>query len=754
MAAGTAPARTLTLTRLLPLLALLAGALAVLAAGAGRGAAQEPPPLTVAKIIPGDPADTTRFGVVAVPCEGGNRVADAFGQGAPADLDLQPGCWVVSEVPNRSYTFLGWSRGTLDAGSGEAVCPGEPENPDQGFAEVTLDGGEPAVICFYNEAIVRATPTPIDPDDPVDPGKGARLTIAKVIPGYPADTMPFNAVVEPCPDSPPDERRVVSVRQSSPVSLGLPAGCWQVSEDPTSPGYAFAGWALGTDWNGVSCPAEPASDSAPAQVTLRDGEVAVLCLYNVRTLPPPLTIAKVIPGYPDDRTNFSATIIPCDTPGGPVGPPGFAPFAQGMPYYGDLAPGCYQIAEEILPSTPYALVGWAFGGYKDDLLVCPEKPEFGEQPVRVELRGDHMPPVVVCFFNERRDDPGGDPGDGPQRPTLAIAKTVIGQPGDAAAFTAEVALQGSGSPLAAVPFSQSAPGELVLAPGTYVVRELPRAGYVTLGYSFGSSSRGGAVCPGTPEQQGNTVEVTIAPTGQSGEWSPGTGEQVVVCFYNEPAAAQDDPVESGDPPPAVAIRVEKVENVIGFERPGPGWEFTLTGCGVTPRSLVTGPEGVALFAGLPPAVGCAYTVTETVRAGWTPQYISQQAWPRTAGETVTLRFLNIRDWSPPCLAGCFEPPPGEPAAPTAPVPDPPAPQATVQPPAPVEQPTAAPSPEPGGAGTGTDLPTPSAGLATPLPPSTGSGAPAAGLPAPLAAAAIAALSTAAGLAVVAAARRT
>ncbi len=174
----------------------------------------------------------------------------------------------------------------------------------------------------------------------------------------------------------------------------------------------------------------------------------------------------------------------------------------------------------------------------------------------------------------------------------------------------------------------------------------------------------------------------------------------------------------GDPALCPAtIRVEKVESVVGFERPGAGWAFTLSGCGIDERHGVTGPDGAVVFADLPPAVGCSYTVSETPQPGWTAVTLSQSARPG-GGETVTLRFVNIRAFDPPCVD------PADPRCqPLELPPPPPAAPATPAPPAPIENPVPTVTPSPTAAST--PAPTSTSGgvstAPTPRPPATGTG---------------------------------
>ncbi|GIW18011.1 MAG: hypothetical protein KatS3mg064_1168 [Tepidiforma sp.] len=198
----------------------------------------------------------------------------------------------------------------------------------------------------------------------------------------------------------------------------------------------------------------------------------------------------------------------------------------------------------------------------------------------------------------------------------------------------------------------------------------------------------------------------------------------------------------------------KTLSVIGFTSPGAGWQFTLTGCGVGPLAGTTDANGVVEFPGLPPAIGCSYTVTEVVQPGWVPQFVSQQVQPQEGGSVATVEFLNIREFDPPCV---------DPADPRCQPPEfaMPTPPATPAPPAPIENPTATPSPSPSPAPATPAPATPSPSVTsvsggilgpTPRPPATGTG-PASGEPlgALLALAGLAALGS--GLGLLALARR-
>lgn len=199
--------------------------------------------------------------------------------------------------------------------------------------------------------------------------------------------------------------------------------------------------------------------------------------------------------------------------------------------------------------------------------------------------------------------------------------------------------------------------------GTYTVCETLQPGWQNVGSKYNAVNQAG-LC-----RTGITVNLN---------------ETATVNFYNQPR---------------VTIRVQKTLNVIGFTSPGAGWTFTLTGCGIASQQGTTNQNGVVEFTDLPPAIGCSYTVTETVQSGWTPQFISQTAQPTQGGQVVTLTFLNIRDFNPPCVdpndPRCVPPPPPT-VTPTPPTPTttPPTTTTPTNTPTPTATPTNTPTPTP------------------------------------------------------------
>jgi len=175
-----------------------------------------------------------------------------------------------------------------------------------------------------------------------------------------------------------------------------------------------------------------------------------------------------------------------------------------------------------------------------------------------------------------------------------------------------------------------------------------------------------------------------------------------VTFYNQPL---------------VSVTVQKR----AFDADGntvvpEGWEFTITGCGIASQTKTTPGNGRVVFSGLPAAVGCAYTVVETTKTGWTVVGgASQQAAPDTAGENATLTFVNNQNETPP------PPPPNPPPSFPNPTPTPtntPVPGQPTNTPTPTNTPKHEPTP----INTVEGARTPGAvGVETPAPPSAGTG---------------------------------
>jgi hypothetical protein len=248
-------------------------------------------------------------------------------------------------------------------------------------------------------------------------------------------------------------------------------------------------------------------------------------------------------------------------------------------------------------------------------------------------------PVTVTFYN--KEVPTVVASD----KRILVKKVVRGQAGDTTFFTANLTgpgIDGTATEL----FSQQTPGLFLgLTAGTFTVNETPKAGYAYAGWALGTITGETTVtCPPNPTSDGKDASVTLT----------NVNPQAAICFYNDPK---------------VTVRVHKTLNVIGFTSHGAGWQFTISGCGITPQTKTTDANGIAGFTDLPPAIGCSYEVTETVQPGWTPQFVTQYAQPTKGGEVATLDFLNIRVFNPPCVdpndARCTPPPPPSTPTPTA-----------------------------------------------------------------------------------------
>jgi hypothetical protein len=373
-----------------------------------------------------------------------------------------------------------------------------------------------------------------------------------------------------------------------------------------------------------------------------------------------------------------------------------APFTHG-PLEGDLASRCRREGDALACELP---AGTPPGTYRlaipvvvpaDDFAAC------GEHTNTVDVAGAGL---------EAGSESATVTVDCPLAATLHVRGVVAYDPAAAQRFAARLkgpGLAPGGEPLAFGPGGVAA--RTGLAAGTFAVEVTPPPGYTLRGWATGSLLGGEPTCPASAAREGPAAPVVAL--------SPAS-PVAVLCFYADPR---------------VTVRVEKVLNVLGFERPGEGWEFTLEGCGVPARAGTTDAAGVVTFADLPPAVGCSYTVRETVQPGWVPAQASQVVQPTDPGQPLTVRFLNIRAFELPCAdpndARCA--PPSLPAA--SPNPAPPAPLVTAPPPAPAAPPPApATPPLPPASGTGTPPAGEAGGSAfimdpTPRAPAAGTGAP-------------------------------
>lgn len=128
----------------------------------------------------------------------------------------------------------------------------------------------------------------------------------------------------------------------------------------------------------------------------------------------------------------------------------------------------------------------------------------------------------------------------------------------------------------------------------------------------------------------------------------GLGETVRVTFFNQPRVS-------------VAVSVSEISLASPGGAPGEGWALTLDGCGLV-RTLVTTASGSGVFAGLPPAAGCTYTVKISDRAGWATIEPSKVTSPAGPGQVAHLAFATVKidvclDCAPPPAVTGGEPSP-------------------------------------------------------------------------------------------------
>ncbi len=539
--------------------------------------------------------------------------------------------------------------------------------------------------------------------------KKSTIIVKKVVTNVVDDTTQFTVTLSDGSQS-SQTGQIAESSSSGPVNATFnnvsPNTSYTITEQPQN-GYQVLGWALAS---GEACPEGPIDvrltnltiqgngaidgNDNTAEVIVAPGATVVVCFYNERfgnvVVDKQVSTNTATPGVP-----FTWTIT-VNVAGGPT---------SSALTLSDTLPAGFTYGSPSATSPLSCTLS-------SDTLECtlPQNTPIGTYTVTIqataptnnfEICGEHTNTVSFSGAGTEGTDSatvtvGCVASDG----TILVRKVVVGQPGDTTTFTAN--LTGPGiSGTATEPFSQQAPGIFAgLAAGTFTVSEQSPTGYQYLGWAYGTIVGSQVQCPAQPTNNAASTNVTLTTT------SP----RAAVCFYNEAR---------------VTIRVKKVLNVVGFTNPGANWQFTLTGCGITPQTKTTDANGVAEFTDLPPAIGCQYTVTETVQAGWTPQFVSQTAAPTQGGQVVELTFLNIRVFDPPCVdpndARCQPPvtttPPTTPPTMTTPPTTPPTnPPTTVTPP--TNTPTNTPTPVETVAGERTPGPGESP---TPLAPATGFG---------------------------------
>jgi hypothetical protein len=393
------------------------------------------------------------------------------------------------------------------------------------------------------------------------------------------------------------------------------------------------------------------------------GQVTGLQFGNSR--PATLTVVKVDLGL--NRTwTFDAA--------GPTHPPVQSLTGNGSTTFQGLKPGVYNVTEtngstgqcrpgESIPGDFETRHG-STGNSSDSI---PGRTMDGIQVASGQA-------VTVYFFNRNCDTLLGTP-------TLYIQKLSdpdgnrSGTEGlDGFKFT----VRRNGNPIAGSPFV-SPPGGLIVLPGldvgTYTVEEIAAPPHVSTGFKTDMGDDG-------------TFETSGA--GQPGPIELHLADVARVNVYNQLQTT---------------VRVHKDVQDAGATKPGEGWEFSLTGCGVQLTAVTN--AGGDLEWRLPYRHGCVYRVDEEVRSGWVAQPAAFQYTGPAPGNGSIVTFVNVRQEFVPSI----------------PTPEPictPTPTSTATPPA--ELPTQRPAVIP------TDTPTPTptpvnvvGGERTPGPPKSGTG---------------------------------
>jgi hypothetical protein len=538
--------------------------------------------------------------------------------------------------------------------------------------------------------------------------KKPKITVKKVVTNVENDTTQFTVTLSGGQSS--QTGQIAEAGTNGPVNATFEVsvgGPYTITEGNQN-GYQVLGWNYAGE-NGV-CPAGPALETgATANLgDLKPGANVVICFYNKRF--GDVVVDKQAPsGSPAPGTTFNWTIS-VSVATGPTSsvltlsdtlPAGFT---YGPIITSDSALNC-SLSGLNLTCTLNA--GTGPGTYTVTIPATAPTGTFDICEVEHEntvtfdgagIKGSDSATVKIgCVATTGR---------------ILVKKVVLGpgQASDPTFFTATISGPGI-TGTRSESFSQQTPGLFLgLTAGTFTVSEAAQAGYTYAGWAFGTITGDTVQCPANPTSTDANALVTIT----------NVNPQAAICFYNDPK---------------VTVRVHKTLNVIGLTSHGAGWQFTISGCNITPQTKTTDANGIAEFTDLPPAIGCSYQVTETVQTGWTPQFVTQYAQPTKGGEVAELDFLNIRVYDPPCVdpndARCTPPPPPSTPTPTATPTTPGQPTPSATPPTP-GQPTNTPTATPTNTPTPTPTNTPVTTVAgertpgpgqspTPLAPATGYG---------------------------------
>ena len=529
--------------------------------------------------------------------------------------------------------------------------------------------------------------------------KQPSIVVKKVVTNVTNDTTRFTVTLNDGQSSQTDQ--IAEHSTNGPVNAtfsNLSLGTSYTVTESSPNGYQVLGWAYANDDG--TCPLQQTQTGAAANVgQLSAGETKTICFYNQAVGNVVIVKYENVPPDTAQTWTFTGTVPSLPQSLNTTGTTNSVGTA--ITTISNVPAGSYTVAETQgrgrcetgTTSSDWETHGLVqVGGSQPDANALNNAPVIGSGSLNVPVQAGQTTYVVFgnigcgsvlsaanLQVNKFSDPFANFTGT---TPLGGWTITITGTAGTAAGFTATQQTNGAGQAFF-----------LGIPDGTYTVCETLQSGWANVGSKYNTVTQAG-LC-----RTGVTVNLNQTAT---------------VDFYNQPR---------------VTIRVHKKLNVVGFTSNGQGWQFTLTGCGITPQNpqkKTTGPDGIAEFTNLPPAIGCSYTVTETVQSGWTPQSVSQTARPVAGGQVETLEFLNIRTFDPPCVdpndPRCVPPPPPSTPTPT-PTGTPTTPTTTTTPP-PTATPTNTPTPTP------TNTPvtqvagerTPGPGASpTPLAPSTGYG---------------------------------
>jgi hypothetical protein len=509
------------------------------------------------------------------------------------EVTVSDGSVTVTETPPIAWTNFdsNWPKFATGTSTTSVSCDGAQSVVN---SAVTLSTDDTVLFC--NKAQVVAT---------------GQLHIIKVNDGGTASD-PFKA------DIAGGETGIV-FSQSSPVTRTLPVGTYSVSEQQPNAGYDYQGFTFYSD--GPTCnTSEPSLGSTESNVIVYEGADTTICFYNKKKAV--VTRGHVIvkkvkdttAGVPAaDLTPFSGAIVGPETVSwGPI------PF-NGEDFIASVLTGSYSLSEDA-PANGWSLLGYALGtpSFVEDEQVadCPTDPaNYNLTSFNVNTNAT----TVVCVMNTKVRQPQVVNG------SLTIHKVITDGSSDTSTnFTGSVSggLSATFTDLRTDHDKQySVPVTVGQTVNLAVAENDPSGlGYARIGYKVTTST---TACGLKPDTTGASASVAFDQDNLV----------KVVCVYNEPR---------------VNIKVVKTI-AAGSTQNLSGWTFTLSGCSITPVSKTTDGTGIVTFTGLAPANSCTYTVTESVKLGWSVDGgNSQPAAPKTAGQTVTLTFVN-REFSIPEL---------------------------------------------------------------------------------------------------------